>query len=176
MSDFFLAAAIIGGVNIPEALLQSIVRFSSDFLVMLRSKDKWDSFKFREILVGLRKLSLLQITKTQNHEFRFTIHPVICEWIKLRSKEYMPNIVAGFVALAVCEQIILITSATADKGQELLPFVDACVDNHDQLPEINDLRENFKLCYPTAYRIRATSVRSCPFDCINAGAANLGSS
>jgi hypothetical protein len=48
------------------------------------TKNKWDSDKLGDILAELQKLSLLQLSVQQTSELQFSLHPVMCDWIKLR--------------------------------------------------------------------------------------------
>lgn len=51
---------------------------------LLKTRGKWDSYKLGDWLAEYGKLSILEIPKRQVGELQFSIHPLVCEWMKLR--------------------------------------------------------------------------------------------
>lgn len=58
-----------------------------EWLELFRNGKTWDSDKFDDLLMELRRLSLLQILERRGNEASFSIHPLICDWVKLRQSE-----------------------------------------------------------------------------------------
>ena len=46
--------------------------------------ERWDKFKFEELLTEFRKLSLVQTLTRRNDQSYFSFHPVVRDWIQLR--------------------------------------------------------------------------------------------
>ncbi len=44
----------------------------------------WDSFKYQDFIVHLASLSLLQYEGVEYSTIRFSLHPLVAEWLKLR--------------------------------------------------------------------------------------------
>jgi len=51
---------------------------------LFTTDDVWDKYKFQDVLVGLQSISLLQSVDIGGEETRFSMHPLVSDWLKLR--------------------------------------------------------------------------------------------
>jgi hypothetical protein len=51
---------------------------------LLRNVDMWDSDRLGDFLAEFRRLSLIQVLNCRDNEYAFSIHPLICDWMKFR--------------------------------------------------------------------------------------------
>ena len=78
-------AAFFDAGNVSERYFQAYFDKSNpDWMKIFSSSERWDSYKLGDILSEFQKLSLLQTQSRMNEGHFISIHPVICDWIKLR--------------------------------------------------------------------------------------------
>ena len=90
---------------------------------------EWDSDKLGDVLAELQRLSLLHILYGQS-ERQFSIHPVVCDWLKLRKSKILQQQFAA-------ESIKVLTNYLSNVNRELLfeliqeatLHISACVQN-----------------------------------------------
>ena len=82
---FLTLAAFFDAGNVSERYLQAYFdRSNPDWMRIFSSNERWDSYKLGDVLFEFQKLSLLQTQSRMNGCHFISIHPVICDWIKLR--------------------------------------------------------------------------------------------
>jgi tetratricopeptide (TPR) repeat protein len=137
--DHFLTlAAFFDNKNISERYFQA--HFNLDrpgWMDMFSTEGKWDSYKLGDVLAELRKLSLLQTSGQQTNELRFSLHPVIRDWIRLRKNRCLQQQFAAesITALTNYLQIIDNDEISLEIQQEIALHIDACVQNGKELLE-----------------------------------------
>jgi tetratricopeptide (TPR) repeat protein len=96
---------------------------------LLRTGEKWDSYKLGDLLAECGKLSLLQIPSQQASELRFSIHPLICDWMKLRKKqtERQTSVIEAIEVLTKYLASVDFVGSSFQAGQETISHVDACL-------------------------------------------------
>ena len=55
-----------------------------EWIDLLRNGEKWDSDRLGDLLAEFRRLSLVQVLNRRENEYAFSIHPLICDWMKFR--------------------------------------------------------------------------------------------
>ncbi|MCJ1249271.1 hypothetical protein MMC30_006494 [Trapelia coarctata] len=95
----------------------------------------WDGDKLGDVLAELQKLSLLQMPYRQTGELRFSLHPVVYDWLRLRKSNALQQQFAA-------ESITVLTNYIDDVDYDDLSFerkkeitlhIDACVRNDGEV-------------------------------------------
>jgi hypothetical protein len=82
---FLTLAAFLDNTNISERYFQAyFYEAEHEWMNIFGSNEEWDSEKLGDVLAELQRLSLLQMPNEQTNELRFSLHPVVRDWIKLR--------------------------------------------------------------------------------------------
>jgi tetratricopeptide (TPR) repeat protein len=84
---FLTLSAFFDATNISEHLFIShlaLIRKPPQWMEQFISEGVWDQFKYQDILVELRGLSLLQDLNIGSEETSFSLHPLVIDWLKLR--------------------------------------------------------------------------------------------
>ena len=84
---FLTLSAFFDTTNISEGLFRSYLASAdepSQWIQYFASEGVWNQFKYQDVLVELRRLSLLQSLDTGVEETRFSLHPLVTDWLKLR--------------------------------------------------------------------------------------------
>ncbi|KAH0566241.1 hypothetical protein GP486_000362 [Trichoglossum hirsutum] len=126
--------AFFDNLNITEDLFR--VSFeppvsNPDWLKPLISGGEWDSFKFGDITSELQKLSLLRILSLESGRMRFSLHPLIRDWVQLR----IPLLERQKYTIAAIEMLTQTIEATPKEKhslevkREILAHLDACLEN-----------------------------------------------
>ncbi|KAH0536108.1 hypothetical protein FGG08_006994 [Glutinoglossum americanum] len=86
---FLTLSAFFDATKIGENLFRRLASASEppQWVGLFTSEGVWDGYKYQDILVELRKLSLLQSLDTGTEETRFSLHPLVVEWLKLRADQ-----------------------------------------------------------------------------------------
>ena len=82
---FLTLAAFFDSGNVSERYFQAYFDKSKpNWMKIFSSSERWDSYKLGDVLSEFQKLSLLRTQSRMNEGHFISIHPVICDWIKLR--------------------------------------------------------------------------------------------
>ena len=75
----------------------------TEWMEIFSTNGTWDTCKLGDVLAEFRKLSLLQILDRQAMELTFSIHPVVCDWIRFRkSQEVQQRFAVESIAALTC--------------------------------------------------------------------------
>jgi tetratricopeptide (TPR) repeat protein len=107
---------------------------------LFTSSGAWDQYKYQDIIVKLSSLSLLQSVDIGSIESHFSLHPLVADWLKLRTdRKGRQNY--------TMETITILTEYINAKDLDTLPFqtkqdlvshVDVCVRNErEYMEELN---------------------------------------
>ena len=82
---FLTLAAFFDNKQIAERYFKALYNAEKPaWMVIFDTDEKWDTFKFEDLLAEFRKLSLVQILTRRNDQSYFSFHPVVRDWIQLR--------------------------------------------------------------------------------------------
>jgi tetratricopeptide (TPR) repeat protein len=98
---------------------------------LLKTGGKWDSYKLGDLLAECGKLSLIQIPSQQASELQFSIHPLICDWMKLRKKqnERQTSVIEAIEVLTAYLASVNFDGLPRQVRKETVSHVDACCSN-----------------------------------------------
>jgi hypothetical protein len=139
--DHFLTlAAFFDNQMISERYFQAYFALHGpDWMNIFSTEKEWDSYKFGDILSGLRKLSLLRILDKQTGETLFSIHLVVRDWMKLRKSNHIQRQFAQesaeMLASYLAKVQVAIDEMPLETKQETLLHLDACVQHNRELVE-----------------------------------------
>ncbi|KAH0556456.1 hypothetical protein GP486_005631, partial [Trichoglossum hirsutum] len=106
---------------------------SAEWLDLLRSGKRWDSDRLGDLLAELGRLSLIQVHKSEN-EHAFSIHPLICDWMKLRKgAEVRLRIIELTNMLATFLEGHDFNDLPLEVNQETIRHVDAWVEANENI-------------------------------------------
>src|SRR5438034_457792 len=87
IGHFLTLSAFLDSTNVGEDLFRSHLAStdkSPQWMEHFISRGIWDRYKYRDILVGLRRLSLLQSLDIGSAKSHFSLHPLVTDWLRLR--------------------------------------------------------------------------------------------
>jgi tetratricopeptide (TPR) repeat protein len=104
---------------------------NAPWMDFLRTEKKWDSRKFGDLLAKCGKLSLLHLPDQQNDELRFSIHPLVGEWLKCCKKQTERRELILETCEVLCAYLgtVYVDDLHLQIRQETLAHIDACVLN-----------------------------------------------
>jgi tetratricopeptide (TPR) repeat protein len=77
--------AFFDGREIFDTLFTRYALENSEWMTSCIKNNIWDKYEFQDILTELRNLSLLQSLQINTERASFSLHPLIQDWIKLRT-------------------------------------------------------------------------------------------
>jgi tetratricopeptide (TPR) repeat protein len=103
----------------------------AEWMDFLRSENKWDSYKMRDLLAEFDKLSLIQIPHQQADESQFSIHPLVREWMGFRKTqtERQQAVLEIIGALTQYLDLFRFDDQPLAIKRETVSHIDACVLN-----------------------------------------------
>ena len=117
---------------VSERYFQAHFEEKPGWMDIFSSDSQWDTDVFRDVLAEFQKLSLLEISDEDHIETRFSIHPVVRDWIKLRiSFEKLP--VFAVVQHRVVNTYLRLSTVpdlTSEMCDETEAHVDASLQNY----------------------------------------------
>ena len=82
---FLTLAAFFDKKEIAERYFKALYNAEKPaWMTIFVTDEKWDTFKFEDLLTELRKLSLLQTLTRRDDQSYLSFHPVVRDWIQLR--------------------------------------------------------------------------------------------
>ena len=127
---FLTLAAFFDAGNVSERYFQAYFNKSNpDWMKILSSNGRWDSYKLGDVLSEFQKLSLLQ-TQSRTDEGHFiSIHPVICDWIKLRRNSSVQHKFAIELGTALTHYLenTDVHLLSLEARMETLRHIDSCI-------------------------------------------------
>ncbi|KAI9861251.1 MAG: hypothetical protein M1813_005424 [Trichoglossum hirsutum] len=135
IGHFLTLSAFFDATNIGEELFRSHLasngkppRWMEHFI----SGGLWDQYKYQDIIVELLSLSLLQSVDIESTESRFSLHPLVTDWLKLRTDQKGRQKYAA-------EATMILTGYIDARDRAALPLqikldilshIDVCVQNY----------------------------------------------
>ncbi|MCJ1356254.1 MAG: hypothetical protein MMC33_006248 [Icmadophila ericetorum] len=155
--QFLTCCAFLDSSNISEELFQGYAQHG-DFaeapvwLNLFMTNGEWDTYSFQDVMVGLMSLNLIQSIQTTSNGMRFSLHPLIKDWLQLRESKSRSRSSKGLEKASVDEvketrsqntiQAVKITAdfihvrninaLTFSTRQEILGHIDTCLENVQQ--------------------------------------------
>lgn len=146
-SDFLTLIAFFDCKDISEKLFKSFIdspKFSvkgksgpgHSLSLLVDRNGRWDKHKFESILIDLTQTSLLQTWSRDSDECHFSLHPLVKDWILLRTSSetfwsyyvLAASIVADILRINYDYYDIKLTLADLDS---ILSHIDAYMENRD---------------------------------------------
>ena len=127
---FLTLAAFFDAGNVSERYFQAYFDKSNPrWMRIFSSSDRWDSYKLSDVLSELQKLSLLQTQTRMNEGHLISIHPVICDWIKLRKSFSVQNKFATELAIALTDYLedTDVDLLSLETRLETVRHIDSCI-------------------------------------------------
>ncbi|KAH0538196.1 hypothetical protein FGG08_005212 [Glutinoglossum americanum] len=144
IGHFLTLSAFLDASNIGEDLFKSHLASTNDptqWMKNFTSRGVWDQYKYQDTVAELLSLSLLQGVDIGSSESRFSLHPLVTDWLKLRTD------LEGRQKYTI-EAMVILTNYVDMRDQDLLPLqikmymishVDACLQNDKEyLPELDE--------------------------------------
>lgn len=111
-----------------------------EWIELLRNGEKWDSNKLGDLLAEFRRLSLVQVLSCLENEYAFSIHPLICDWMKFRNGiEVRSQVTELTNMLAMFLELYDFNDLPLEVNQETTRHVDAWVEANK-----NILQDSYK--------------------------------
>ncbi|KAI9781791.1 MAG: hypothetical protein M1816_002181 [Peltula sp. TS41687] len=139
IEHFLTLSAFLDFTNISEDLFRSYTGLK-DVLPEWRecfiSEGVWSQYQYQDVLVELQKLSLLQTMDIGSEESRFSLHPLVAEWLRLRADQTGRHKYTIEAVNVVMKYLIV-----HDKGSftfplqarlEVLSHIDMCLQNEEE--------------------------------------------
>jgi tetratricopeptide (TPR) repeat protein len=84
--DFLTLAAFLDPQYISERYFRTYgaIEDGIEWKSLFRNGKIWDSDKLGDLLAEFRRLSLIQVLSRRDNEHSFSIHPLVCDWMKFR--------------------------------------------------------------------------------------------
>ena len=127
---FLTLAAFFDAGNVSERYFQAYFDNSNpDWMKIFSSSERWDSYKLGDILSEFQKLSLLQTQSRMNEGHFISIHPVICDWIKLRKSLSVQNKFATELTTALTDYLedTDLDLLSLETRVETVRHIDSCI-------------------------------------------------
>jgi tetratricopeptide (TPR) repeat protein len=90
VAHFITLAAFLDSSNVYESFFESYFKVQADdseWLGIFLCEKKWDRFSYQDIISNLLSLSLLQSIDIGSSISRFSLHPLVKDWLILRLEE-----------------------------------------------------------------------------------------
>ena len=127
---FLTLAAFFDAGNVSEKYFQAYFDKSNpDWMKIFSSSESWDSYKLGDVLSEFQKLSLLR-TQSRMNEGRFiSIHPVVCDWIKLRKSLSVQHEFATELTTALTDYLegVDVGLLSLETRLETVRHMDSCI-------------------------------------------------
>ena len=123
-------AAFFHAGNVSERYFQAYFDKSKpDWMRVFSSSDRWDSYKLGDVLSEFQKLSLLQTPSRMKEGHFISIHPVVCDWIKLRQSSGMRHMFATELTIALTDYLgdTSVDLLSLETRLETVRHIDSCI-------------------------------------------------
>ncbi|KAH0534126.1 hypothetical protein FGG08_007284, partial [Glutinoglossum americanum] len=90
IGHFLTLSAFLDSTNVGEDLFKSHFTWTGkppQWVEHFLSRGMWDKYKYQDTIVDLLSLSLLQTVDIGSAESHFSLHPLITDWLKLRTDQ-----------------------------------------------------------------------------------------
>ena len=101
---FLTLASFLDPYQISERYFRAYSAVDTNWMELLRNGAEWDTDKLGDLLAEFQRLSLIQSFKRRENDHAFSIHPLICDWMKFRKGTEttsrvieLTNLLAAFV-------------------------------------------------------------------------------
>ena len=135
---FLTLAAFFDAGNVSERYFQAYFDKSNPkWMRIFSSSDKWDSYKLGDVLSEFQKLSLLQKQSRMNEDHFISLHPVICDWIKLRKSPFVQHDFATEMTTALTDYLedTDLDLLSLETRVETARHIDSCILNDRKLSQ-----------------------------------------
>ena len=137
---FLTLASFLDPYQISERYFRTYSAVDTNWMELLRTGAEWDTDKLADLLAEFQRLSLIQSFKRRVNEHAFSIHPLICDWMKFRKGTEttsrvieLTNLLATFVRTHDFNYLPL------EVNQETTRHIDAWVEANE-----NILQDSYK--------------------------------
>lgn len=143
-THFLTISAFLNNQNVVEDLFRinfESSRYPPDWMDIFSTNSEWDKYKFEDVLVELRNLSLIQSLDHKNQDScRFSLHPLVQDWLKLRrndsSRQRFTKETIFMLTTYLSESRI--DQYPLDTRQVTLSHLDACIQNDSEYLQEGD--------------------------------------
>jgi tetratricopeptide (TPR) repeat protein len=135
IGHFLTLAAFLANTDIHEQIFETYHNRDKPrpkWIDLFTSRGKWDSYKYSDVIAGLRTLSLLHTLRGESFNHRFSLHSLIRDWIQLRLKVEDRERYCIEAFLVITKSIATdddINRSDFQHIQQILSHLDACVQN-----------------------------------------------
>jgi tetratricopeptide (TPR) repeat protein len=134
IGQFLTFSAFLNTPDVGEDLFRSSLTLGNEiskWIQLFTSGGVWDQYKYEDIITELSNLSLLQRVATETTVLYFSLHPLVADWLKLRTDQ---NGREDFTIEAITILANYINNQDLGKlpfqvKQYLLAHIDACIHN-----------------------------------------------
>lgn len=143
-THFLTVSAFLDNQNVSEEIFRITFessRYPPDWMDIFSTNGEWDKYKFEDVLVELRNLSLIQSLDHKNQDFcKFSLHPLVQDWLKFRQNDFSRQ---RFTK----ETIFMLTTYVSERQVDRYPLdirqvtlshLDACIKNDSEFLQEGD--------------------------------------
>ena len=134
--DFLTLAAFLDPQHISERYFRAYDTIDDgiEWKSLFRNVEKWDSDRLGDLLAEFRRLSLIEVLNRHDNEHAFSIHPLICDWMKFRKgAETRSRIVELTNMLATFLETHNFDDLSLEVNQETTRHVEAWVEANENI-------------------------------------------
>jgi tetratricopeptide (TPR) repeat protein len=140
---FLTLASFLDPYQISERYFRAYSAVDTNWMELLRNGAGWDTDKLGDLLAEFQRLSLIQSFKRRENDYAFSIHPLICDWMKFRKGTEttsriieLTNLLAAFIRTHDFNYLPL------EVNQETTRHIDAWVEANE-----NILQDSYKTIF-----------------------------
>ena len=143
-THFLTIFAFLGNQNVSGDLFRLTFessRYPPDWMNIFSTNSEWDKYKFEDVLVESRNLSLIQGLDNKNQDFcRFPLHPLVQDWLKLRRNDSTRQRFTKETIFMLTTYLgeSRIDQCPLDTRQITLSDLDACIQNDSEYLQEGD--------------------------------------
>ena len=142
IGHFLTLSAFFDFANVGEELFRSFLSREGlipQWIGLFTSSNAWDQYKYQDIIVELLSLSLLQNVNVGSTESRFSLHPLVADWLKLRTDEQdrQAYVLEALTALTEYINTTDLDMFSFQARQDLLSHMDMCLQSEHEYIELS---------------------------------------
>lgn len=133
LDHFLTLSAFFGATNLSEDLFK--LYFDSNrhqwWIQRFVTRGKWDHYKYEDTLQELLRASLLQSLDVSSSDSRFSLHPLVTDWLKLRinERDRQEYAMEAIKVLTVYVDAKYQEALPSETNQDIISYLDVCLQN-----------------------------------------------
>ena len=138
ITHFLTLCAFLDCKNLRDSLFRNFAVSAKEppsWLSFLLAGGYWDHYRFQDLIALLHSLSLIQSIDLRETDMKFTLHPLIKDWLRIRlpEDETRPYAQEAIQCISTSIRLIYNEETTFETQRMLVAQVDACMGNEAEL-------------------------------------------